>query len=362
MKRFSFLVVLAMGFLFGTQCALATTLLVGTCRKGAHFTTISAAVAAATTGATVDVCPGTYPEQVIISTPLNLTGITSNVSGFILGRVIIASPSGGLAASFTSPIDAAVVSAQVLVTTGPVNITNITVDGKSNGVSSGWIVGIAYESGASGTVNAVTAREQNGVTRGAGVWAENADITSETVTIENSEVRDANSTGILVRSGTAPPTLLANIVGNQIINTFTGITDNAAGSVTGNVIILPNTTQFGIEMDGFATASVVGNAISTGATFNGPKGILVNGTGEIIKSNTIFGFSTGIDASGASGGQLEANKITDSINSGIVMACQTNVTVSGNILNDVHNGLNSVSKLTPPGTYHNVDVINAGGC
>lgn len=365
MRRFNLSVLLSVGFLLGSQCALATTLVVGTCRKATvHYLTISAAVAAAPIGANVDVCPGTYAEQVIISTPLNLTGITNGQ----FDRVIIASPAGGVGTSFTSPIDGAVVAAQVLVTTGPVNITNVTVDGTGNGVSSGWIVGIAYESGASGTVNGVTAREQNGVTFGAGLWAENANGTSETVTIENSQVRDANTTGILVRSGINPPTLLAKVVGNQVINgnqainTHTGIRDNAAGSVMGNVIA--ECVSIGIEMDGFATASVVGNVISTTLASSKPTGIQVGGTGEIVKSNTILGSHNGIDASGATGGlTVEANTITDANNIGIQMACQTGVTISGNVLNDVHTGILGVSGLVAVhGTYHNVDIINGGGC
>jgi hypothetical protein len=365
MRRFNLSVLLSVGFLLGSQCALATTLIVGTCRKGTQFSTISAAVAAAPTGATVLVCPGTYPEQVIISTPLNLTGITNGQ----LDRVIIASPAGGVGTSFTSPIDGAVVAAQVLVTTGPVNITNVTVDGTGNGVSSSWIAGIAYESGASGTVNGVTAREQTGGNfGGVGFWAENANSTSETVTIENSQVRDASNTGILVRSGINPPTLLAKVVGNQMVvgnltsGMFFGIRGNPAGSIMGNVII--DCTQIGIEMDGFATASVVGNAISARLGDNFLTGIQVGGTGEIVKSNTILGTRNGIDASSASGAmKLEANTITDANNIGIAMACQTGFTISGNIMNDVFTGLNSVPLgVAVLGTYHNVTLLATGGC
>lgn len=67
MKRFTVSFLLFAAFLFGTQCAVATTLFVGSC-KTASYPTISAAVAAAPSGATVEVCAGIYPEQVVIST------------------------------------------------------------------------------------------------------------------------------------------------------------------------------------------------------------------------------------------------------------------------------------------------------
>jgi pectin methylesterase-like acyl-CoA thioesterase len=61
--------------------AAASTYYVGTCKSGS-FATISAAVNSSSVapGSTVEVCPGTYNEQVIISKPLTLRGITANNS------------------------------------------------------------------------------------------------------------------------------------------------------------------------------------------------------------------------------------------------------------------------------------------
>jgi hypothetical protein len=42
-----------------------------------NFTTISAAVIGVPAGSKIQVCPGTYPEQVTISQPLTLEGISS---------------------------------------------------------------------------------------------------------------------------------------------------------------------------------------------------------------------------------------------------------------------------------------------
>ena len=360
MKRMFLL--LSTGLLLGTQCAVGATLIVGTCRPGTHFTTISEAVAAAPSGATVEVCPGTYSEQVKISTPLNLTGLTSGNSG----RVIVTPPSGGLTASFTSPIDGVVVFPQVLVTTGPVNIKNITVDGTGNGVSADWLAGIAYESGASGTVNGVTAREEIGGTHGVGIWAENANSTSETITIENSQIHDTDNTGILARSSTTSAELTANLLGNQMINTPFGIRNNSAGTVMGNVIT--DHSSVGIWTVTLSTASVVGNTISALRGGGGDvTGIRVAGAGEIVKSNIILDengtiASYGIDIRNATGATVEANKITDA-NIGIEFVCKTGNAVSGNTINDAGLGLDLVpTGLSVPGTYQNVDVLRIGGC
>src|ERR1700730_8387781 len=54
--------------------AEAATLTVGTC-PGAGFSTVQAAVDAAKSGDIVNVCPGSYPEQVSIDKTLTVKGI-----------------------------------------------------------------------------------------------------------------------------------------------------------------------------------------------------------------------------------------------------------------------------------------------
>src|SRR5271154_1139769 len=50
---------------------------VGTCEPGNQYPTIQAAVNAATPGSTVNICPGTYTEQVLITKNLHLVGVAS---------------------------------------------------------------------------------------------------------------------------------------------------------------------------------------------------------------------------------------------------------------------------------------------
>jgi pectin methylesterase-like acyl-CoA thioesterase len=75
--------------------ATAQTFVAGTCKpRQPSFTTIQAAVkaAASTAGATVLVCPGTYPEQLVITTPLTLKGVSAPP----LANPTIVPPSGGM--------------------------------------------------------------------------------------------------------------------------------------------------------------------------------------------------------------------------------------------------------------------------
>ncbi len=95
MSSKAFLRVIATVFLLGlrAQPLLAASVAVGpnTCQPSlVHFATIQAAVSAVPFGATVLVCPGTYPEQVVITQPLTLKGVTDGVSG----AAVIAVPAG----------------------------------------------------------------------------------------------------------------------------------------------------------------------------------------------------------------------------------------------------------------------------
>jgi len=65
---------------------------VGTCEPGPQYPTIQAAVTAATPGSTVNICPGTYPEQVLITKNLHLVGVFSGTKH----SAVVTSPAGGL--------------------------------------------------------------------------------------------------------------------------------------------------------------------------------------------------------------------------------------------------------------------------
>jgi len=332
------------------QPTRATTYAVGACRPSlSSFPTITAAVASVPSGSTVLVCPNTYPEQFTISTPLTLQGVSSGNSA----RAVITVPSGGLAVSLTSIIGLPV-TAQVLVTAGPVNITNITVDGTGNNVSgASLLVGIFYASGSAGTVNEITARNLSGGNGGYGIWAENGNTTNESVTIQNNSVHDVEY-GILVTSNQTPPTLTATIRGNNVANAYyDGIhVYTAAGTITSNVI----TASGGGIYDG-SPISALSNTVA-----NTKVGITIGSGGAIVKSNVLSDTIEGIYLDGF-GATIEANKITKASSMGIDFNCIAGNTISGNTISDTPIGVGQVpSALTVSNTYDNVDTIRNGAC
>jgi hypothetical protein len=351
MSRFRLSFLLTLGLLLGAHPVLAATYAVGTCKPSVpSYPTISAAVASPlTVGSTILVCPGTYPEQVIIAQPLTLEGISSGNSA----QAVITVPGGGL--STTSSVLLGTLAAQLEVISGPVNIINITVDGAggSNGCSSN-LVGIYYDS-SSGTVNEVTVRNEMNAGCGFGILAENGTATNESVTIENSSVHDVDFIGIISDSNQSPGTLIATIKGNYIQGGIDGIYENfgAAGSVTGNNVTAA--TGHGIV----STAPVI---ISDNTVASPLVGIGVQAPGVSVTSNKISNSSLfGIELL-AAGMTIKSNTIAKS-NIGIEFFCNTGNTVSGNTVNDAATGLKDVPLVsTPTGFFFNVATLRTDGC
>jgi hypothetical protein len=78
MKTSRILFSASVGLALAAETSFAQTVAVGSCRpRLTGYSTISAAVAAVTPGSTILVCPGTYPEQPTIATPLMGRGLTS---------------------------------------------------------------------------------------------------------------------------------------------------------------------------------------------------------------------------------------------------------------------------------------------
>src|ERR1035438_1534840 len=85
--------------------AMSQNLLVGTCKAPvrvlATYTTIQTAVNHAFSGATILVCPGTYAEQITITTPLTLKGISAPPDN----APTIVEPAGGLNVGTIQPLN-----------------------------------------------------------------------------------------------------------------------------------------------------------------------------------------------------------------------------------------------------------------
>jgi hypothetical protein len=347
----SLLVVTALAMCFLVQAAQASTVSVGTpnCTSLVNFATIQLAVNAVPAGSTIKVCPGNYPEQVVISKRLTLMGIPNANQD----AVVILPPTGGMVAN--GAVDPrGPVAAQILVqnTVGPVSISNLTVDGKGNKYPGDDLRGICYQD-ASGIVNHVAVRNEipndipTGDQSGQGILVETISSSSANLTVENSSVHNYNKNGIVARYNGATLTAIGNyvqgsgpidvIAQNGIELAFSG----ATGSIKNNTVIdnfyTPNSSSSSdiLLYDAKENGSIVvsgntlGNSNVAISLFTSTTGTY--GDGVSVTSNKIFGTSTfdGIDVC-TNGNIITGNTIFNSSESGIHLDASCTGTGIGN--------------------------------
>jgi parallel beta-helix repeat protein len=340
------------------QSLQAKTRVVGpnTCRPSLpHFSTIQEAVNASEPGATILVCPGTYPEQVVISTPLTLQGIIDGTSG----RAVLTVPPGGLVANGQSTYYFLPVAVQLLIqNTTKATVSNLTVDG--TGGSSALLaagvefynVGIPSSSTTVGNINNVVVRncscigilsdtsyttilsnEFHDVGTGIVHTGGMSKITSNTITkastgvsflsvdqftddnsIFSSNKIFANDEGIHLQS-TRRITASANTI---VANVGMILFESSINSLTGNTIIARSPTNtVGISLIGTGTGTV-GNQV-TGNTITGPTtGLsLLGASSNVFHNNVVSDSQDGVDiddiqgGSGAGGNVITNNKVDD---------------------------------------------------
>ena len=349
MSRSRVLFLVAIGLVLVVHPMLAANYAVGTCKPGLpSYPTISAAVGAVPPFSTVEVCPGTYSEQVTIAQPLTLKGITSANAG----QAVITVPGSGLAV--VTNIFGESIAPQVAVSAGPVNISDITVDGTGNTVGGccTFLTGIFYESGSSGTVNEVTVRNLSNSGWTAGAWAENGSATNESVTIENSSFHDIDQYGVVTETSQFPPTLFATVKGNSIETSGFEVWWESGGSLTANVI---DGGYEGIFLIGPGTVS--GNTLA-----NQTFGIEACCGGTTVTSNKISNAFYGIYEDG-SGNTYKSNTITKVV-VGIEFNCYATIpTVVSNTINDATTGLDRVpSSFSGTNSFDNVVTLRTDGC
>jgi len=365
MRRLHF-ALLSLLLVVAAQPLVAATYYVGTCKVGA-FGTISAAVTSVPAGSIINVCPGTYAEQVTISKELTLKGIFDDNSS----QAVISVPSSGLAT--TSSIYFGTVAPQVEVTAGPVNISNITVDGTAGSTNcpSTYEAGIFYSSGSSGTVTDVETRNQSCNSEGVGIVAENGAGATQSVTIENSIINTNSYISILACSEQIPSTLTASIKNNYVDATNIGIDlwCNVGGSVSGNVVAAgaigvyaesPSITVSGntVTAAGLYGIDAQGSVVSGNTVNNASCGIYIE-VASSVTSNRISNSTDGICLN-AGGATIESNIITQS-DIGIEFSCNTG-TLSGNTINGAATGIDSVpAAFTGVNKFYNVGTVRTGG-
>ncbi|MFZ0956147.1 MAG: hypothetical protein WAN60_07375 [Candidatus Sulfotelmatobacter sp.] len=295
----------------------ASTYWVGTCHKGS-FPTIMAAVTSSnvTPGSTVNVCPGLYQEQVIISKPLTLRGTVAAGSSL----VTIYPPTNPSVTE--SPVLIQELVPIVWVTTGPVTIQDINVDTTASCPTPPQ-VGFYY-AGASGKLNGVTFESlENGspYCPGWGIWVENANSDTTSVTISDS----FSDSGIIAVAQEPLPNvrLTVNITGNQLLINWAlpaGIYLSDVGGVVSGNFIHP----------------------VPGLQLNPYVGIIDDAPSATISGNTIVGeypaqqLGWGIEIT-QDGATVKSNKITN-VSDAVVLRCHS-ATVTGNTITLAQDGI-----------------------
>jgi hypothetical protein len=355
-----------------SQSLWAATVVVGTCKPLVHFATIQAALDASPANTTIDICPGTYAEQLTISKSVALTGVADGTSD----AVVIVPPAGGLVANAVSLSSLNPIAAHVWAFGVPtVNITNVIVDSIGNNIfaCAPDVIGVLYQN-TNGTINHVVTRNQwvgtsetdtnfNGCQSGLGIFVQSGNSGTSKVTVSNSSVHDYQKNGITGNETGTTLTVTNNDVAGQ--GSTTGAAENgiqigfgAAGTVTGNLVIDDVWAPDTISDPGDAAAGILiydtvafNASVKTNTVGNTQFGIaLVSdtsgaGDGVTVASNKVFGtrIFDGIDVC-TNSNTIQANTVVNSAEGAIHLDAScggtgNNNLVSGNTLIDACTGV-----------------------
>ena len=316
----------------------------------AAFTSIQAAVNAASAGDKINVCPGTYKEQVKVTKRLTIQGI--EVANQHLSLIM---PNAALANS-TSTATGNPIAAIILVEGAQgVTLTHLAVDGTNNalGDCSTNLVGIFYRN-ASGTVNDVAVRNIQlatslGCQGGLGIFAQSGGGGKSKVNILDSSVHDYQKGGIVASeagtevfinrnaiSGVGPTPLIAQ---NGIQISF-----GAKGTVDNNSVINHIYSQCTTVSCSFISTNILvfnsdGVKVTGNTIGNAQVNVYIGGNRGEVSNNTIFQSPVfdGIDLVGDRN-RAFGNSVKNSTASGVYVQGNKN-DVIGNIINEAPIGI-----------------------
>jgi hypothetical protein len=296
------------------------------------YDSLTDAVQGAPTGSTIQVCPGVYAEQVVITKSLTLKGIISGNGGY----PVIVPPAGGLvtkAFALTVPNGlsffggGSALAAQVFVQSGlEVTIMDIAVDGKNANVPpcNPAVIGILAQD-SSLTLTRVAMKNQlqtsPAVCFGAAVLAQNDNGSPTQITIHNSTFYNT-SQGYEADGASVTSTLTNNsFAGNPATNANAISIEGGMSTIQGNTIndydYPPDTTDVNSSAFGIYFYCVPGGSAVNNTITGTQVGILAaNGcttTAVSMTNNNIYGAKlVGIDAGGTNG-VVQGNDIRSSL-------------------------------------------------
>jgi len=296
---------------------------------GTPFLTIKAAMNALPIGAltasnTVFVCPGTYPEQIVIDRNISITGVVDVAGGSNSAEVNILPPAAGFV-NYTFPISGIVQAQIVAQNIADLNLTNLTLDGANQcpagvdrtagiALSNVGVVGTSTRATISKSVVRKHVATTDGFNHcasylGEGIIAENSWFTADSNVIRGgdygaihqiggiSKITNNNVglgfIGIWLRDVVdTSNTIGTTVSGNNVSDFSTGIYLDGASNVLAKDNIIGNWTGDGVAI----VRGAADNQVSANKIFDANKGVYLNGGGafgpsptrNIVKGNTII--------------------------------------------------------------------------
>ena len=324
--------------------------------KTAHYTTISAAITAASSWDTVSVCPGTYPEALLINkSHLTLTGLVTSGSS-----LIELMPTAGISIADVNPGAEDPTENVIVLVEGVIGVTinNLSINGSKATTTCGSGNAGIYFRNASGVVtNAAVAYiglnadgTLTGCQEGYGIYADSWSGGTSSLTVFGTSVHDFDKNGIAARE--AGTTLVAENneitgAGSTTVTAQNGVelVDGAKGLVNGNVISGVDYTP--------TSSSATGILFYAADDYGQANGNTISDTnGGVYFYNTNHGKANGNNISktfnfnglGANGSYItfENNVVTRSgleTDSPAIYLCGSKNVVAGNLINDAPSGV-----------------------
>lgn len=334
--------------------ALAATVAVGNCTALPNYVTIQQAVNGVPAGSTIQICPGTYHEQVLITQKVTLKGIVYSTQD----RAVIVPPKTGMVANTNSVDSGDPIAAQILVqnTAGPVLISNLTVDGTGNQIAGCGpdLMGILFQN-ASGTVSYVAVRNQTlgaglgGCQSGQGIFVQSASGSTSTVSVTNSSVHHYNKNGITGNDAGTSLTVSGTYVQGSGVVPVPGAAQNgiqlgfgATGKISTSTVVDniygDPTIAASADVLLYDTAATSGITVSSNTLGNSQLPIVLfaddgSGDGVSVTGNKIFGTAAydAIDVC-TNGNTIKANTIFDSAEAGVHLDASCGGTGNNNVV------------------------------
>lgn len=323
-------VVVATGLL--GQSLMAKTVAVGpaTCQPSSqHYPTIQMAVSSVPLNTIILVCPGNYPEQVTITQPLTLEGVTDGTGN----AAVITVPAAGLVQNGTSVSFGAVAMQLLVENTLGVTIKDLIVDGTGAACPAGFVypnrdAGIGILNVGSPNDGTAAAKIENVVVRneqacsGDGILADTA-----YATITGSEIHDINQTAIdaynaeysitgnSIQRANAYGIVLVNdasgtvVSGNNVSDSFNGILTNTANAatITNNTVL--NSSYVGLWVY-FAYHQTVTQNVVSNASWNL---VVEGGLDDTVQGNKLSNafYDTVLDEISFGGNNITKNTVNE---------------------------------------------------